>query len=435
MTLLDLSLLQNQQPEEIALPQSVLVAPDILPELLNRRSTLVAAPAGYGKTTLAFLARNAVATWLHVHLSNDDLNPEKMIDSLLAVMTKYLWRYLGAQPATFERLGRRAEAVKYFMRQYVGVEIDYWLETLAEDHPEQASYLHGLARLEPRQIFTETADDELRLGILLDCVSKLGFNGVGIWLDLRGEWKELPEHLQDTLAYLYDFLNLMRNRNLYIKCLAAPSVIRYLQTQRGVSTLSVTALNLIWSQKQLIEIVDRRLAIASQGEILHLGDLINLDDFHLFLHNYADHHSPSAWIDLTCHLARQINRSGIWPVPKNDWLAVRRAYCSEHLKIRRDQEGSFWRGNRLLEGLTPRKRAIYPLVDYLYEHPGIQRTYQLTRQFGVDENILNTTISRARKEHIEPQFEDENENESEFIYLVTDHKGGGYGLQHTDRTP
>jgi len=435
MTLLGLSLLEDRHPDENPLLASCLVIPSILLDVINRRSTLVAAPAGYGKTTLAYLARAATTTWFHVVLSNDDLDADRIIDSLMSTMTKQLWRSLGDRPEQFERLGRRAEAVKYFLQQYVGMEIDYWLETLAEDHPEQAGLLQGLARLQTRQLFTETADDELRVSILLDCIVRLGYDGVGIWLDLHEELEELPDNLRDSLAYIYDFLALLRNRSLFIKCLATPPTIGFLESRRGPQTLSTDRLTLDWSQERLALLIDRRLEVASRGRVLRLDDLIESARFRTFLRDYADLHSPAAWVNLARQLAQQINLSGTMPATGTDWLAARRAYCAEHLKIRRDREGRFWRGNQLLEGLVPRKRAIYPLIDHLYENPGFHRTYQFTRQLYVDENILNKTISRARKEHIEPQLDAGGAEESGFIYLVTDHKGGGYGLQHTDRSP
>ncbi|MBX3054353.1 MAG: hypothetical protein KF753_22965 [Caldilineaceae bacterium] len=435
MTFLDHSILENRHPEDHPHLQSSLVAPDILSALLNRRSTLVAAPVGYGKTTLAFLARKAANTWLHVPLQEEDLISEQVVDSLLAAITKQLWHYLGKKPQEFQRLGRRAEAVKYFFQGYIGFDIDYWLETLAEDRSEQKAHLHGLALLKPRQLFTETADDEMRLGVLLDCIHKLDFDGVGVWIDLDEEWEKLPDEVQDSLAFLYDFLNLLRNRNLHIKCLAVPSVIRFLEKRRGGQTLSVSVLTLEWTQAQLAEILNRRLALASQGKIQELKDLIDPERFTAFLHEYGDPRSPSAWLDLARFLAQQISETDILPGNDKSWLTARRAYCAEHLKIRRDEEGNFWRGHQLLEGLVPRKRAIYPLIKYLYEHPGIHRTYQLTEKLNMDENALNTNISRARKDHIEPRFEGEGDDEGGYIYLVTDYRRGGYGLQHTDRSP
>ena len=98
-----------------------------------------------------------------------------------------------------------------------------------------------------------------------------------------------------------------------------------------------------------------------------------------------------------------------------------------------DEQLGLWRGSQLLSELTPKKRAIYPLVRYLYENPGVHRTYHLMKALNVDEPNLNTIISRARNDHLEPFVT--ADSEEAWIYLVTDFKGGGYQLKHTDHSP
>jgi hypothetical protein len=237
-----------------------------------------------------------------------------------------------------------------------------------------------------------------------------------------------------VLQEIFDSLYLMRHETLYIKCLALPSVSQHLRQLRGLETLSVEWLALHWPQEELFRLIDQRLSLATGGRIKSLGQLVAPDACATFLDNVSDAHSPLEWLALVRLIAEKVNITGEIPLGEQAWLNVRRAYYAERVKLRLDEQGSFWRGKQLLAELTPKKRAIYPMVKYLYEHPGVHRTYNLLNALAVDETNLNTMISRARKEHLEPFPPLEGDSEEAWIYLVTDSKGGGYALKHTDRS-
>jgi len=153
--------------------------------LLNAESTLVAALPGYGKSTLALLARQRLhGQWLHVSLDYVTSDNEPLTYMLLQRITVDMWEYIQTKPAALANLQSRALAVRYFLTRFLETELDYLLSCLADDFPEQAELIHAFRAIEARELFNETATDKQRLRILCDCVQKLGFQGVIIWVDL-----------------------------------------------------------------------------------------------------------------------------------------------------------------------------------------------------------------------------------------------------------
>lgn len=432
--LLDPTVFQVSTPKNEKYLSDYLVQPTVLPALLNPESSLLAAPSGYGKSTLALLAQLATRQqWLNVNLTSMQSLDDGFTETLLRQITQQMWQYIEATPASLANLQTRATAVRYFLNLFSDVDIDYLLTCLIDDYPEHQAVLQAFQSIQPRELFSATATVSQKLSILCDCVQKLGLQGVVIWLDVSQELKHIPLPFLDLLENLFDSLYLMRRKTLYIKCLALPSVCRYLHQLRGVQTLSVTTLNLFWRREELHRMLERRLIIASGQQIQTLSQLVEPDKFVDLLTNSADVNNPVEWLTLMRMIAEMVNQQPLFPLSEHAWLSIQRTYYTERVKIRLDEQGNFWRGSQLLSELTPKKRAIYPLVRYLYENPGIHRTYHLTKVLDVDEPNLNTIISRARRDYLEPFVN--ADTEEAWIYLVTDFKGGGYQLQHTDRSP
>lgn len=432
--MVNLNLFKQIPPEFSQRLRDVLVEPSLLPALLNAESTLVAALPGYGKSTLALLARQSLQRqWLHVSLDPVVDDNEPLTAMLLRSITADLWDYIQGNPTALASLQSRATAARYFLDRFLDVDVDYLLACLADDVPEQAGLIHGFRALHVRELFNETANDTQRLRVLCDCIQKLGFHGVIIWVDLSDDLAATTPGVLHILRDFFGSLQMVRQRSLHIKCLAHPSVCSYLQRLRGIETLSVNQLTLRWTQPQLQVIVDRRLQLLDSPFIQSLAQAIDPAQVAAFLDEFSDVHSPAEWLALARHVLEQVYRGSELPLPETIWRTVRRAYCAERVPIRMDEGGSFWRGKQLLADLTPKKRALYPLVKYLYEHPGVQRTYKLIAALSVDETNLNTMISRVRKEHLEPFPPTDEEQDEGWIYVVTDSKGGGYELRNTDK--
>lgn len=432
--LLDPLVFQTSNPRNEKYLSDYWVQPTVLPALLNSDSCLLAAPNGYGKSTLVLLAQRATRQqWLNVNLTPMQSLDDDFTETLLRQITQQMWQYIEATPAALANLQTRAEAVRYFLSLFSEVDVDYLLTCLIDDYPEYQAILQNFQSIQPRELFSATATATQKLSILCDCVQKLGLQGVTIWLDVSQELKQIPLPFLALLENLFDSLYLMRRKTLHIKCLALPSVCRYLQQLRGVQTLSVATLNLSWRREELQRLLDRRLAIASGQQIQTLAQLVEPDKFIDLVINSADVNNPVEWLTLMRMIAEIVNQQPSPPLSEQAWLSIQRTYYTERVKIRLDEQGGFWRGSQLLSELTPKKRAIYPLVRYLYENPGVHRTYHLMKALNVDEPNLNTIISRARNDHLEPFVT--ADSEEAWIYLVTDFKGGGYQLKHTDHSP
>lgn len=427
-------------PEYDGTLQQALVQPTVLAALLNAESTLLAAPKGYGKSTLAWIAQQQMRhSWLNVSLPEFLTDDNDVLKVLLEWITQAMWQFIEEHPGSLAKLETRAVAVRYFLDHFIAIDTEYMLTSLADDAPEGKAIITAFLAVPPKVIFSSTASDAQRLAILCDCVQKLGLNGVIIWLELTQEAAQLSYSLWQLLQDLFDSLHLMRKRTLHVKCLALPSVCDKLHTLRGIETLSVNRLTLRWQQEQLVGLVDQRLHLLNHPQLCSLADLIDPQEFAAFLSDFSDVASPLEWLTLTRLLVKEVEKSDEIPLSTRSWVAVRRAYCAERVPLWLDEQGSFWRGAQLLTELTPRKRAIYPLVKYLYEHPGFHRPYLLIDklasmrkdqkdQDALGETNLNTMISRARA-ILEPFPSAENETDDGWIYLVTDPDGKGYALR------
>lgn len=431
--LLDPTFFQVSAPRNDKYLRRYWVQPSVFSALLNPESCLLAAPGGYGKSTLALVAQQQMQNaWLNITLEQLENSTDDFITALLRQITHKMWQHIEDNPSVLANLQTRAVAVHYFLTLFSEIDLGYLLARLAEDFPEHEALIQTFQGIQPRELFGANASPAQRLSVLCDCAQKLGVQGIVVWVDLTGELKQLPLPLKVLLEDFFSSLYLMRRKILHIKCLALPSVCQHLRGLRGVETLSAAVLELTWRPEELQALVARRLQLASAQRVQALAQLVDEAKFLALLQNSANAGSPVEWLALTHMIVAVVNEEGRLPLSEQAWLRIQRTYYAERVKLYMDEQGSFWRGNRLLADLTPKKRAIYPLIRYLYENPGTHRTYQLLKVLNIDEQNLSTIVSRARKEHIEPLAGDAEEA---WIYLVTDFRGGGYALRHTDRSP
>ncbi len=432
--ILNLALSSSASPEHDAILYQALIQPPVLAALLNPESTLLAAPKGYGKSTLAWIAQQQMRhSWLNVSLPELLTDDKDALSVLLEQITQAMWQYIEEHPNALASLETRSVAVRYFLDHFIAIDTEYMLTSLADDAPEYKAVITTFLAVPPRAIFSDAASDTQRLVVLCDCIQKLGLNGAIIWLDLASEATQVSYRLWQLLQELFDSLHLMRKRSLHIKCLASPSVCDKLQTLRGIDTLSVNLLTLRWGQEQLLGLIDQRLRLLNHSPVWSLPHLIQPEEFITFLRDFSDVDSPFEWITLTHLLLDEARGSKAFPLTLPSWRVVRRLYCAKRVFLRLDEQGNFWRGSQLLTELTPRKRAIYPLLKYLYQYPGVHRPYILMHKFNMDEANLNTIISRARA-IIEPFPAVEGEEEDGWIYLLSDRMGGGYELRRYTST-
>ena len=407
--------------------------PSIFPALLRKRSTIIAAGRGHGKSALAHMARRALeADYLNVVVSTTSIDGDARWEHVVRAIIEGVWAQIETQPALLGMLESRARAFKYFAEQHFGSELlNYYLDRLRNDAPQHASLVDAFRALPGGELFNSRTYLDQRFAVLCDAVGKIGSQGVMVWI-------ELPDtHAQkefDFLLGLFDSVSQMRSKTLYVKCLTSPAAAAALETARGVRTLSVERLDLDWTREELVGIADARINIATGGWGDGLSSFMPLGRAAEFLARVSDPNSPSEWIALTrTALYRSIDDlsklSG-----EALWRATQRDYCAARVRIRLDADGVFWKGKHELIGLTAKKRAIYPFVKYLYDNPGFHLPYRLETALNMKPGTLEITLSRARNEHLEGGLSDGNASD-DWVYLVTDPKGRGIALLHTDRSP
>ncbi len=426
----DLRICRVLPPDQDPWLDRCFIPPALFPALLDSRSTVVYASPGHGRTTLTIMGQAQLSeAWLHA--TYQPWQDGQALTNLFTTIAQQMWQFVQAHPQTLVNLGARATAFRYFLDRAIGRElVTYQLQCLLDDHPDYEVPIQHMLDIQPVELFTSSANDWQRLNVLSDCALKLGLQGVMVWIDL-------PEHnavgIGVAARALFDSLDLMRQRHIHFKCLAPLELQPYLSNARSVVTGSVEQLHLAWQVDDLVDLAQRRLRAASLNSSetpLRSKDMVPLESFTQFLEQFSDPTSPSEWVALTGYCLEQAVATQQLPLTSLGWLASRRRYCADRLKIHLDAQGTFWRGPHPLKDLTPRKRALYPLVKYLYEHPGYHLPYKLAKDLNTDVDTLNTYIHRIRKEYLEPLLEEGAEEEN--LYLVTDTRGEGYALLHTD---
>lgn len=411
----------------------VFVAPEIFPTILRPRSTVVAARSGWGKSALAYMARQALAaTSLCVELvPNDDSLIQDQWNAVIHHIVRETWQRISDHPDLIMRLGARAPAIKYFAVRVMSAEfVDYDLGRMLEDHSGSADLVSAIGdfRHSPvQQLFGPSPFLQQQISVLLDAVSRIGFESTVIWIDLSCDRSDAS---LDFVRKLFDSVNEMRNGRLHVKAFIADTDVGILQHVRGIRTLSADLVNLDWDPDGLGQIVDRRLQLASGGAINTLEQLVPRGWAEQFLRDVSDVQSPAEWISLAGAVLECKKKLGEFPPAEGQLVSIAQAYARERLPLWMDADGMFWRGKRKIEALTPKKRAIYPLVKYLFEHPGYHQGYRLTQALDMEPGSLDITVSRARHNFLENILPDGRPEE--WVYLVTDTGGRGLTLLNTD---
>ena len=400
--------------------------------LLNATSTIISVPDGGGKTTLTAMAQRVMRkSWLCVEVKGDiqeQPNDDHWLDPLMREATQQLWRYVQANPSCLIGIGTRATVLKYCFMRYLGSELTaFYLERLMEDHADVSSIVKTLLAIVSIELFATSTPDWQRLDVLADCATKLGLNGVIFWFELHAgsTAASLVLKFASRFFYSHPFLS---NGSMHFKCLAPAVTFSELAQLGGGERSSVDLLQVSWDEPSLIELLDRRVQVASDGQLNSLAQLVDINSFCEFANAVLPSKTPREWLGLAQFIGQKMGDAGQIPLTDNAWDAARHAYYEAHIPLTLDASGTFKRGST--EVITPRQKVLHRLLSHLYDNPEPQLAYALQQDkaLNLDATSLNTYMHRLRAA-VEP-FPKQGH-----IYLVTDQSRGTYTLRHTDKSP
>lgn len=410
------------------------VKPQIYDFVADASSILLEAPDGFGKTTLMTLIKRAYDdSWLHAEFDTDQVDLEDtdtiLYSQLFKNLHRELWENLKQHPEYFAKLGARAQAMKYFVQNHLGQEqLAYQLEILEEDNPDYADAIKTFAKVAVSDFFDKNTDTAQKLDYLSECVRKIGLRGIWVWIELS-EHQRAAQYSVQLVEEILDSLKITRRRDVYFKCLATPLICEKLAQSRSIQTLSVDVYKLTWTEDELLTIINKRLAIATQNKVPTLTDLLNneqLKQAQQFVSESNFGHSPTTWINLGRYALQQAAEKRSTNFVAHDWLQIQKKCYAESAKLRFDEQGYLWRGTHQIKEISPAKRALHPILKHLYDNPGYHTPQKLANKLGWDETTLNTYVHRLRAA-VEPLWS--AYAESGIIYLVKEPQG--YALLHT----
>jgi DNA-binding winged helix-turn-helix (wHTH) protein len=406
--------------------------------IAGSRSVVVFGEPGSGKTALyQALKRRLIPDGVRpTHLSFEwrplaSVPPEVEVERLLAACAQELLSYLATWPATFSQSSHHNQTtLTWFVQKYLSGSLPRMADELEEKVDEKGqALLRNLVSSTVSDEYLSEAYPEQIIVELTKALSKIGLTGVCVLVgpDELGD----VEGVGDGLSSFLSTLRLFENPRFAYKLVLPAQLEPVLARAGGVVRRRLDRYRLDWLEHHLTTIVERRLSLASEGEIEKLQDVCQDKELPVWLARCGGT-SPRGWLDQVRPLAAHyldLRR----PVTTDEWRQIR---------LMRPPE--FWLdeaqrcvvvGYRRIRDLPDIEWAI---LRYLYQHrdricsreelyheahlPGSGAPQTDRRFFPKEyEGALNNALMRLRQA-VEPTPRSP-------LFIVT-HKGKGVRLEH-----
>lgn len=159
---------------------------------------------------------------------------------------------------------------------------------------------------------------------LSKALSLIGLESLWIVVDGLEPWVDTqPDQLSLALGAFFSTLPLFENAALVYKAFIPERLRPTLVSTAGVMRRRIQAYHLDWREEQLVEIVERRLALV-MGREFQLEDLCSAEGFHKWLRRGGGDR-PRAWLKMVRPLVVDyVSSQRSEPIGKETWRELRR---------------------------------------------------------------------------------------------------------------
>jgi hypothetical protein len=296
-----------------------------------------------------------------------DLSSDEVVSIFVAqTMNELAFAFLqefARQPELYQEASSWVQDfVNWFTTFYLKGDREYHLSRLSEECvPAGIETVKKIISTVPRPILPETATASDILSHLSRSTKRLGFDGVWVFIeDIDVLFRSSPDQVTTNLKALLSALDIFETLEFSIKIITPSELGLRLQATRGARARRFSVHYLRWQMDELLEIVERRIALVLKRENVSITDVCPDKAWLQWLKQYAGE-TPRGWLDLTRPVVAAYLKKGS-KLSAAEWQAVYRQsppLLNIDLETRRVFVGY---------GEIPVSEVGYRLLCYLYEN-------------------------------------------------------------------
>lgn len=259
--------------------------------ITETRSAVIFGQMGAGKTALARAVerhlnppnqkqRFLVVRWILPMLLEEGLSGLALVKAqvgrVMDLVARALIDHLARHPADWEAATPWCQdRLQWFIGEYLEGDVEHLLQSLGEEvEAEGRQLLQELAERPAVKVLKPGASAHLVMERLLEAWRKMGYDGIVILMDGVEPWLFLaPEQMAGSLQAFLSTLPLFECPGFSFKLLLPARLEHSLGTAGAAVRGRVSWHRLAWSEAQLQQIVERRLALALDEEAFSLDQL------------------------------------------------------------------------------------------------------------------------------------------------------------------
>lgn len=431
---------------------TVYVEPPKFTSMLNTPSIVIYGEPGSGKTALAHelvvRARQRpipplILQWQPEYPLPDKKGSEAAVDFLeqvLAESAKVIVREISRNPGVYQNACEADQtSVRQVLGSFLGPESESLLSRLvSEASSDGIAVITQLLRQDTETWRTGTTLT-YKINMLVEAVRGLRMSGVWIMVDNLDPWLQVDaERFASYLLDLFSYLAMFENKGFAMKVFAPTSLKSLLAKSSGEERRRIATGELIWPERELLLIAEKRLDAIYGTRGGGLSGLCKDDRFKVWLAKCSGR-APRGWLELLQLIREaQVELAPDRPLTEAEWVSAwRRSPPHLHVDLRSKR---VFIGHGEITDIQP---AGLQLLVFLYDQPEKRATkatiYYMSNK-GLDyeprvsedknwenrkvwERIVDTTINRLRAV-VEP-------DPQKPIYLLSERGKGLIKLENT----
>ena len=254
----------------------------------------------------------------------------------------------------------------WFIHRSLQGDLDARLEPVLSGQ-QSLELLTKIQGVSPDAVLYEPSPEQL-IGELLTGLQGIGLAGIWIMADGFGGWAETePEVLGFNLKAFFSALSLFEDQRLNFKFFVPAPLEPAMMRASGMLRRRVTPYHLQWETAELMQIVEKRLALVHGREQVHLREICNAPSLPDYLERIGCN-SPREWLDQVQPLLHYYIENNLkTPINEEAWKKL----CHQHPPhFWMDEIGHSVRvgGREIpLNNVPP---TAYKMLRYLYHHAG-----------------------------------------------------------------